>query len=175
MIINKTKYKEPVICTDGNNTWFEEYEKEYECNKCGEYIHESYPHHSEKEKDHHLCWDCAFIEGVINSKEYMEFQGGLDAYCDAYVHEGEIELVKKGRKPPWETKTETRYDANYCDWREDVYERDDYTCQKCGQKGGELNAHHIKSYSDYPDLRLDKDNGITLCVKCHKNKHKAGD
>ena len=35
----------------------------------------------------------------------------------------------------------------YKDWRKAVYERDDYTCQHCGEKGGELNADHIYLFS----------------------------
>jgi len=174
MLVNKTKYENPVLATDGNKTWFDEYEEEYECNKCGEYIHESYPHYNKPKEDYHLCWDCCFIEGEIGSEEYLKFTGGLDAHCDAYVHEGEIKLVKKGRKPPWETKTDNRYNADYKDWRTKVYERDNYVCQKCGQKGGKLNAHHIKPYAEFPDLRLDIDNGLTLCEECHKKEHWGG-
>lgn len=59
----------------------------------------------------------------------------------------------------------------YVLWRNNVFKRDDYTCQDCGQKGGELNAHHIKSYKDYPKLRLILRNGITLCVICHRKRH----
>lgn len=57
-------------------------------------------------------------------------------------------------------------------WRKSVFERDGYHCLICGQVGGDLNAHHIKSYKDYPILRYWVDNGITLCVKCHKMEHK---
>jgi len=53
-------------------------------------------------------------------------------------------------------------------WRTAVYVRDNFTCQVCGEVGGRLNAHHIKSWIDYPKLRLVVDNGITLCVECHK-------
>lgn len=56
-------------------------------------------------------------------------------------------------------------------WRNEVFVRDDFTCQHCGQKGGKLQAHHIKPFSTHPDLREDLDNGITLCVDCHKAEH----
>ena len=58
------------------------------------------------------------------------------------------------------------------DWRVQVFERDNYTCQHCLQKGGELNAHHIKSFAHHPNLRTVLENGITLCKKCHIKEHK---
>lgn len=57
---------------------------------------------------------------------------------------------------------------DYTIWRRSVFERDNYTCQECGKKGGTLNADHIKPFILYPELRLEVSNGRTLCVNCHK-------
>ena len=56
-------------------------------------------------------------------------------------------------------------------WRISVFERDNYMCVKCNEKGGKLNAHHIKKFSLYPELRFDVSNGLTLCSHCHKIIH----
>ena len=60
-----------------------------------------------------------------------------------------------------------RKSLDYKNWRNEVFKRDDYTCQCCGKRGGVLHAHHLESFSDNPDLRFDISNGITLCENCH--------
>lgn len=65
-----------------------------------------------------------------------------------------------------------RKSLEYRLWRAEVFERDHYTCVKCGQVGGQLNADHIEPFAINIDLRFDIENGQTLCIECHKKKTK---
>ncbi len=58
-------------------------------------------------------------------------------------------------------------------WARAVISRDNATCQMCEAVGVELHAHHIKPYAEFPELRWDVSNGITLCHKCHWAVHTA--
>ena len=87
-----------------------------------------------------------------------------------------------------------RFLSEFSNWRKQIYERDNYTCQKCFKKGVKLNSHHIKpfaiilaeflqEYNQFSPIE-DKEtlvrlaitytpfwevkNGITYCKKCHK-------
>lgn len=57
----------------------------------------------------------------------------------------------------------------YRQWRKAVINRDG-CCQLCGSKH-KLVAHHKKAFSAFPSLRLDLENGITLCHDCHAKLH----
>lgn len=63
-----------------------------------------------------------------------------------------------------------RLSPETAEWRRLVFERDGYRCVECDD-GGKLNAHHIKSWADHPDLRYDVENGVTLCIECHAKRH----
>ena len=68
------------------------------------------------------------------------------------------------------------------EWRDDVFTRDNFICQGCGERGGKLHAHHIKPLAkilrEYKITSLKQaldcaelwsiNNGATLCVDCHK-------
>jgi 5-methylcytosine-specific restriction endonuclease McrA len=63
-------------------------------------------------------------------------------------------------------------EKKYQFWRTLVFERDNWTCQSCGKRGHYLEAHHIKSWSQFPKLRYEIKNGVTLCYGCHKLSRK---
>lgn len=58
------------------------------------------------------------------------------------------------------------------EWTKAILERDNYTCGLCEERGGKLEAHHIKRKAMYPKLRFKKDNGIALCFDCHNKTKK---
>jgi 5-methylcytosine-specific restriction endonuclease McrA len=60
------------------------------------------------------------------------------------------------------------YDTpEYRAWRYAVFARDNWTCQLTGQKGCELEAHHIIKWANAPHLRYAVSNGITLSKDSH--------
>jgi len=85
------------------------------------------------------------------------------------AHKGDKSHLWKGGITP--KNKLVRAGMEYRLWRESVFTRDDYTCQKCGVRGVILNPHHIKNFSDYRELRFAIDNGITFCETCHIEFH----
>jgi len=57
--------------------------------------------------------------------------------------------------------------------RQLVFERDDYTCQRCGKNINEfqMHCHHIDPISQNPIESADIDNCMTLCKECHEDVH----
>ena len=75
--------------------------------------------------------------------------------------------------------------VSWKEWRQKIFERDNYTCQECGNRGCYIEPHYIyavdsmlKSLEDLYGKVTDKllgrhellfstKNGITLCRSCH--------
>ena len=98
----------------------------------------------------------------------------------AKLRYGEISNHWKGGITP--VYKSIRNSFKYRQWRSDVFYRDDFTCQECGQRGGRLHAHHINPFASiiqyYEITTIEEafecdelwniNNGITLCKGCHK-------
>lgn len=57
------------------------------------------------------------------------------------------------------------------DWRKAVLARDGRACQLCGKSDNPICVHHLYSWTDYPLMRYDVDNGLTLCREHHRDFH----
>lgn len=123
------------------------------------------------------------------SDTYINMDLPLKYKCECgNVAIGYLAAIRKGIKcgcgyktgkdsPQWrhdlsqEERELRRKYPEYKDWRKSVFERDNYTCQICYAYGTKLNAHHLMAYSTYPELRVDINNGVTLCDFCHREFH----
>lgn len=122
------------------------------------------------------CDNC----GEIFSKVKSQYEKSNYNYCCKKCQsEGFKTQLVKENNPNWnseKTDPERTADRKYLEynlWRTKVYEKNNYTCQRCkSSRSGTLNAHHILNYTEHIDARLDVNNGITLCKHCHKKFHK---
>lgn len=66
-------------------------------------------------------------------------------------------------------KSEKKHeDVQYKIWMKSVKVRDEWRCRMFGENcEGGLEAHHILNWVDFPDLRYEIKNGITLCHAHH--------
>lgn len=58
--------------------------------------------------------------------------------------------------------------------REVILRRDEYLCRECKRYGKVTQAntvHHVRTLEEYPELRLNNDNLISVCGKCHNTFH----
>jgi len=99
---------------------------------------------------------------------YHDGRGGRNLYCSEDCKQ-ECPTYKqmffpKGFKPS--TSREVQPEL-----RKLVFERDDYTCQKCLSIVN-LHCHHIDPVINNPIESADINNCITLCKECHKEVHK---
>lgn len=61
----------------------------------------------------------------------------------------------------------------YTYWRQQVWLRDNFACKIANPDcSGRIEAHHILGWNDYPELRYQLNNGITLCHFHHPKVRK---
>ena len=107
------------------------------------------------------------------SKEFTPFnaeikKGGgkfCSTRCYHQWHKGENNPAWKGGVTSERGKL--YHSKDYYKWRRVVFIRDDFTCQNCGIRSINIEAHHIKPWREYPELIYEISNGITYCKSCH--------
>lgn len=123
-----------------------------------------------------------YIECVICKKSFYipRCRKETAKYCSRNCHKAFQNSIKyrelySGKNSPiWKGGRDRHPDKvirksiEYKTWRSHVFNRDDYTCQSCGIRGGKLHADHELSFAEFPELRFEILNGRTLCIQCHK-------
>ena len=66
----------------------------------------------------------------------------------------------------------THHGYAYSTWRKKVVLKFDGRCAICGAKT-ELEAHHVRGYTEFPDEQYVVDNGVVLCHNCHLGVHRS--
>lgn len=112
----------------------------------------------------------------LGKKHTKEYKKMMSDACKG-INSGEKSYLWKGGITP--INQAIRNSLEYRLWRTAVFERDNYTCIWCGVRSGNgktiyLEADHIKSFSEYPELRFAIDNGRTLCKECHRKTSNYG-
>jgi hypothetical protein len=129
---------------------------------------------SKKEK--HPLWGKHHSEETRNKIRVAQ----LGEKGNQYGKYGENSANYKGGIYPLHRSIRTSFKNRQ--WRSDVFSRDDFTCQLCYIRGGNLQAHHLKQFSvilkennisTIAEAILceelwDINNGQTLCIDCHK-------
>lgn len=65
-----------------------------------------------------------------------------------------------------------RNTPEYSEWREHIVIRDNHTCRYCGNTDVKLHVHHILDIHNNIGLVLNPNNGVTLCIPCHRKQHR---
>lgn len=137
---------------------------------------------TEIKKGQRLSPDTEFKKGQI---AHNKGKTGLQGTNKTSFKKGIIPWNKGKQKPTTPLRRAIRDCFKMKSWVNSCYIRDDFECLDCGERGGKLSVHHrihfqtllrinnIKSFQDA--LECDElwniDNGVTLCIKCHKLKH----
>jgi len=137
----------------------------------------------DNDRHHKSRWRCECECGgpvfVIGS----DLLSGKTTSCGCYKNSQVKDNLKgyqlglQGHKNPnWKGGKSTeshliRTSKAYKEWRDDVFRKYDYSCQRCQKRGGDIEAHHILNFSKYKDERLNRSNGIVFCKICHRDFH----
>lgn len=137
--------------------------------------------HGEKTKGNPFLWKHSNWTGRKHTKEAKEKQSTSHIGKKKNLHEriAQSARIQGVALSDWKEFSSSKIDrlkssSDYRSWRNSVFLRDDWTCQECGVRGVKLHSHHIKPKSVYPELIFNVENGITLCVECHKSTDTYG-
>lgn len=119
------------------------------CKECGKEFHTIISRNKAKFCSQKCYWKSEYIKELNSEEKCIFWKGGITSENHRIRGCAEVRL-----------------------WREAVFARDNWTCQKTGVRTGGLNAHHIQNFSSCKNLRTLIENGITLSKRIHEEFHK---
>lgn len=122
-------------------------------------------------KNGKIAWLCRCSCGVDREVIGQYLTGGITRSCGCYKRDKTIERLTNPNLTD-EDRISRRLDPRNLIWRLEVYAKDNFVCQICGDYiKGNLVAHHKDSWSSNLDKRYDVENGATCCKKHHREFH----
>lgn len=127
-------------------------------------------------KNGNVYWKCKCDCG----NDYVMISSNLvpDSNVSCGCVYSEFKKQRTGDKNPnWnpnltnEDRINRRQTLEHINWSNKILNKYNYICQICFQKGGKLHAHHLYNWASFPEKRFDINNGICLCIKCHRTFH----
>ncbi len=109
------------------------------------------------------------LTGRVRSQQHCDALSSALRGLDHLGARGEKHHAWKGGVTP--PNLAERWGVRGRAWSRSILERDGFTCTVCGGRGGRLIAHHILSFAENPGLRLNLNNGVTVCNSCHREAH----
>lgn len=169
--INLKKKREQVKCIDCGIEWSKRKDSILtwlgRCRFCAQKLLETTPERKEIKRQNGLD----FIKKFGEIPNAHHFQKG-ELTGEKHHNWGKF----REKHPCWiedrnKLKIDDRRTTSNKDWVMECKKRDGHKC-KIGNKDckGQLEVHHILSWKEYPDLRHDINNGITLCHYHHPKK-----
>jgi endogenous inhibitor of DNA gyrase (YacG/DUF329 family) len=104
---------------------------------------------------------------------YKVHESDKRSYCSLKCHkEGISKRYSAEGSPSWKggltpLRRRIRNTRLHKDMQKLVFKIDDYTCTLCGKIGGDLEMHHIRTFSENEELRYFIGNLVTICNPCH--------
>lgn len=119
----------------------------------------------------YTTWICKCDCGNEAIVESSKFNQGRILSCGCSTNKAVCKTTGINNSKHSRRRDNFRKSPEYVAWRTAVFTRDRFRCIKCGGNHGGVNAHHLEDYASNPELRVSVDNGVTLCVACHKEFH----
>ena len=169
-----TGKQEAIICKVCGNTFYRlpeatQYQSKICSRECATkyYVGENSPMYGrEREKYAQIVFNCDCC-GIENSQYKSHYDNQNHHFCNTICRDT---FVKAQVSKQDKEILKNRYSPNIRVWKRLCLERDNEECQVCSSDI-DLRIHHLNSFTRFPKLQFNLDNGVTMCEDCHREFH----